>query len=260
LQQVFANLLNNAAKYTPPEGQITVTASREGAQAVVRVKDNGVGISPETLPRIFDLFTQAERTLDRSQGGLGIGLTLARRLVELHDGKMEAQSAGPGKGSEFVVRLPLLLEVPQVLPEAPATAQREAQRSLKVLIVDDNDDACESLSLLLRMNGYDTHIAKDGPSALEAARLFDPEVAILDIGLPALDGYQVAKRLREQPATKNAVLIAVTGYGQDADKERSKEAGFDYHLVKPVDPEKLQQILTMLAYHQGESPGSGKAD
>jgi two-component system CheB/CheR fusion protein len=199
------------------------------------------------IPRIFDLFAQADRSLDRAQGGLGVGLTLARRLVELHGGKLDAFSAGSGRGSRFVVRLPRAADALAARTPVPANAPGARLRSLRVLVVDDNSDAAESLGLLLRMTGYEVQVAHDGPTALTMAVSSLPEVVVLDIGLPGLDGYQVAARLRQYDGTKHSVLIALTGYGQEGDKVRSKQAGFDYHLVKPAEPEQLQDLLTRVA-------------
>jgi signal transduction histidine kinase/DNA-binding response OmpR family regulator len=243
LAQVLANLLNNAAKYTAEGGRICLSADRENGQAVFRVRDTGIGIPAEMLPCIFDLFTQVERSLDRSQGGLGIGLTLVKRLVELHGGTVEAASAGAGRGSEFTVRLPLLAEPPRnsahlgnSQPDAQATPRR-------VLLVDDNPDAVDSLATLLRLQGHDVRLAHDGVVALKTAESFQPEVILLDIGLPGMDGYEVAERLRAEVKLDGALLAALTGYGQEDDRRRSRAAGIDVHLVKPVDLEALQAML-----------------
>jgi PAS domain S-box-containing protein len=247
LAQVLANLLTNAAKYTEPGGQVVVTARREHGELVVSVKDNGMGISSEMLSSVFELFVQGERTLDRSQGGLGIGLTVARSLVELHGGTISARSPGLGQGSEFLVRLPALAK-PVVHEEAPAgTLQLSSPPPLsgvRVLLVDDNKDAVEVLAELLQTYGHEVAVAYDGPQALTMAPMFRPHAALLDIGLPVMDGYELAKRLREVSAGHPSRLVAVTGYGQDSDKAKSREAGFDVHLVKPVD---LSVILPLLA-------------
>ncbi len=246
LEQVVVNLLNNAAKYTPDGGCISLTVQQEGDEAVLRVRDTGVGIAPDLLPRIFDLFTQAERSLDRSQGGLGIGLSLVHRLVEMHGGKVEAFSE-LGHGSEFVVRLPVLVTpAPQPPPVSKNIAEPNGP-SLRVLVVDDNVDAVESLGLLLQASGHDVRTAYDGPSALEVAFDFRPNLVLLDIGLPGIDGFEVAKRLRQEPDISNAVLVAMTGYGQATDRQRSQEAGFNYHLVKPADFGNVQQILATIS-------------
>jgi PAS domain S-box-containing protein len=247
LVQILGNLLNNASKYTPEGGHIWLTAYREGDDAVVIVRDNGIGIPAEMLPRVFDLFTQVDRTLDRSQGGLGIGLTLVRSLVELHGGSVKAASEGTGRGSEFIVRLPALPAVPQQKEERKADeGQSGSATPHRVLIVDDNVDSVESLAILLEMAGHDARTAHDGPTALETARAFRPRVVLLDIGLPRMDGYEVARRIRQEPGLAGTTLIALTGYGQEEDRRRSREAGFDRHLVKPVDPEELREVLRQL--------------
>ncbi len=246
LTQVLGNLLTNAAKYSEEGGRVWLTAAQEGNLAVIQVRDEGIGIAPDMLDRVFELFTQADRSLDRSQGGLGIGLTLVRRLVEMHGGSVVAHSDGLGKGSTFTVRLPALAS-PPVLPAATdAPAPPAAAAARQILVVDDNVDAAQSLALLLQLEGNDVHTAHDGLAALQAAEAYHPEVVILDIGLPGLNGYQVAERLRQQPVGKNLLLVAVTGYGADEDRRRSREAGFDFHLVKPVKPEELQAVLGRL--------------
>jgi PAS domain S-box-containing protein len=244
LEQVLTNLLNNAAKYTEAGGHIWLTAGREGGEAVLRVRDTGIGIAPDMLPRIFDLFVQAERRLDRSQGGVGIGLTLVKKLVELHGGRIQASSDGLGRGSEFVVRLPAPSEWPaqQKARAAGTTAEVELPRR-RVLVVDDNQDAAESLAMMLRLAGQDVLTAYEGRSALTQAQGFRPEVVFLDIGLPGMDGYEVARRLREQQSPEKPLIVAVTGWGQEEDRRRCYEAGFDGHLVKPVEPELLRQFL-----------------
>jgi CheY-like chemotaxis protein/anti-sigma regulatory factor (Ser/Thr protein kinase) len=248
LAQVVSNLLNNAAKFTEEGGQIWLTAESQEGEIVLRVRDNGVGIPADLLPRIFDLFTQADRSLDRSQGGLGIGLSLARSIVEMHGGQVEAASAGLGQGSEFTVRLPLLAEAtPQSGREsATRTGSAATPRRYRILVVDDNVDSAESMAFLLKFSGHEVQIAHDGPSAIETALLFLPQVLLLDIGLPGMSGYEVARRLRERPEMRNAALLALTGYGQEEDRRRSKEAGFDHHLVKPVDPKLLETLIGSL--------------
>jgi len=242
LEQVVVNLLTNAVKYTDPGGQIWLTVQQEGEEAVLRVRDTGVGIAPEILPRIFDLFTQAERSLDRSQGGLGIGLALVQRLVEMHGGTVTASSA-LGQGSEFVVRLPVV-SPPQQQASLAATEKAQPKgRSLRVLVVDDNVDTVTTLAMLVQESGHEARTAYDGSVVLEAALDYRPNVVLLDIGLPGLNGFEVAKRLRQQPALQNAVLVAMTGYGRESDRQRSREAGFDHHLIKPGDFEKVLQIL-----------------
>jgi PAS domain S-box-containing protein len=242
LEQVVVNLLTNAAKYTADGGHISIAVQQEGTEAALRVRDAGVGIAPELLPHIFDLFTQAERSLDRSQGGLGIGLSLVQKLVEMHGGRVEVYSA-VGKGSEFVVRLPVMV-TPAMEP--PLTVQEIAEpsrTSLRVLVVDDNMDAAQSLGLLLEESGHDVQTAYDGLTALEIALDYRPNVVLLDIGLPGIDGFEVAKRLRQQPDLSSVVLVAMTGYGQVTDKQRSQDAGFSHHLVKPANFGKVLQIL-----------------
>jgi two-component system CheB/CheR fusion protein len=245
LEQVLANLLNNAAKYTMPGGHIEVSAAQEGGDAVVRVRDNGIGVPPDVLDRVFEPFVQSEGSLARSEGGLGIGLTLVRSLVEMHGGRVEAHSPGLGQGSEFVVRLParVAVEKPATLPEPDAPFP---SRGLRVLVVEDNVDAAESLSALLRLWGHDVRVVHDGLAALDAARQQHPEVVLLDIGLPGLDGYQVAKRLREDADLDGALLVAMTGYGQPDDRRRSREAGIHHHFVKPVEPFVLRTLLANL--------------
>ncbi len=233
LSQVLSNLLNNAAKYTPDGGHISVSARREGGEAVFRVRDTGAGIPAEMLSKVFDLFAQVNRSLDRSEGGLGIGLTLVRRLVEMQGGRAEAASEGQGKGSEFTVRLPALAA--GAAAEAPGMAEGAGPRPSRVLVVDDNEDAADALAMLLRVTGHETLTVYDGPSALEAARKFVPQVVLLDIGLPGLDGYEVARRLRDDPGTAGVLIIAVSGYGQEGDRATARASGFDHHLTKPVD-------------------------
>jgi CheY-like chemotaxis protein len=245
LEQVVVNLLNNAAKYTDAGGHIRLTARQEGGEVVLGVRDTGVGIAPELLPRIFDLFTQADRTLDRSRGGLGIGLSLVQRLVELHGGTVGAHSAGIGQGSEFVVRLPALYPARESL--APIETAKQPTETSRVLVVDDNTDAADILVMMLQMFGHEVQAAYSGQTALETAVEYQPDFVLLDIGLPDMNGYEVARRLRQQPLAKDVRLIAMTGYGQDSDRQRSEEAGFDRHLVKPVDPEELQDLLATLA-------------
>ncbi len=242
IDQVLANLLNNAVKYTEPGGHIRVEAGREGQQAVVRVIDDGVGIDSGLLPRVFDLFTQDDRSLDRTQGGLGIGLTLVRSLVELHDGRVEAWSEGIGRGSVFTVRIPSS-ETASVAVADGQPSDPRPRRSLRVVVVDDNIHSAESLSILLRHWGHEPVLAHDGPEAIEAVQQHRPEVLLLDIGLPRMDGYDVARWLRQQAEHRNMLIVAMTGYGQDEDRRRTREAGIDHHLVKPVDIPTLQALL-----------------
>ena len=242
LTQVFGNLLSNSSKYTPGGGAIRVTARRHENVAEIAFADTGIGIAPDQLERIFDMFVQADRTIEGSQGGLGIGLTLANRLVHLHGGSIEAKSAGLGRGSEFVVRLPIVAEHADDDTKAPS-ATPHTHRTYRVLVVDDNRDAASSLELLLQLAGHETSRAHDGPGALAAAEKERPELILLDIGLPTLNGYEVCRRIRAQPWGASVVMIALTGWGQDEDRRRSHEAGFDGHLVKPVEYAELMALL-----------------
>jgi PAS domain S-box-containing protein len=249
LAQVISNLLNNAAKYTGEGGDIRLTAEAVDDEVILRVKDNGTGIPAEVLPRIFDLFIQADRSLDRAQGGLGIGLTLARGVVEMHGGRLEAFSDGPGLGSEFEARLPALPVAPGEACETSVVvkgAVTEASKPCRVLVVDDSADSAESLSVMLALEGHETKTAHDGPSALELARAFQPQVTLLDIGLPGMSGYEVARRLRKQRGGRKTTLIAVSGYGQEEDRRKSREAGFDHHLTKPVNYDTLTLLINSL--------------
>jgi PAS domain S-box-containing protein len=245
LAQVLSNLLNNAAKYTNRGGHIWLNAEREGSDAVVSVRDDGIGIPGDMLARVFEMFTQVDRSLERSQGGLGIGLTLVLRLVEMHDGRIEARSDGPDQGSEFVVRLPLI-QPPHERPPQSDGLRTKALSGCRVLVVDDNKDSADSMGMLLRLKGNDVRLAYDGLKAVEVARTFRPELVLLDIGLPKLNGYDVARRIREQPWGRDVVLVALTGWGQDEDRRRSREASFDFHIVKPVDLVALEQLLAGL--------------
>ncbi|MBC7706005.1 MAG: response regulator, partial [Rhodoferax sp.] len=249
LEQVVVNLLTNAAKYTDEGGQIWLSVRQEDDAAVLRVRDTGVGIAPELLPRIFDLFTQAERSLDRSQGGLGIGLSLVQRLVKLHGGTVEVSSV-PGQGSEFVVRLPTMPAGLGTLPAHSVATAPASGRSCRVLVVDDNHDAAESMAQLLAMNGHEICVAHDGPAALEAGQQFQADLVLLDIGLPGLSGLEVAKRIRQIPALADVTLVAMTGYGQETDHRNSKEAGFDHHLVKPANFNEISRILASIVPRQ----------
>ncbi len=259
LEQVLANLLNNAAKYTDPGGRISIHAERDQDELVLRIRDTGIGIAPEILPRLFDLFLQADRSLDRAQGGLGIGLTLVRRLVEMHGGTVQASSPGLGQGSEFTIRLPLL---PVDATGGPAARDSRAVTEpvrtpghpIRILVVDDQKDTVESMALLLRLEGHEVQLAHDAPTALEIARLFRPEVAILDIGLPGIDGYELGRQIRHQEGERKTLLIALTGFGQTEDRRRSRDIGFDHHLVKPVDPVALQQLIARSLFSASAPP------
>jgi PAS domain S-box-containing protein len=239
LVQCVSNILTNAAKYTDPGGDIRLRSYADGPRAVIEISDNGAGISAELVPRIFDLFVQGDRTLDRSQGGLGIGLSVVRRLVEMHGGEVSARSAGLGQGSVFEMRLPLI-ERPSSSADEPKQAKAGARR---ILIVDDNKDAADTLALLLQFDGHETQAVYTSREAIERAQSFQPEVMLLDIGLPEMNGYEVAKTLRSLPALNGMRIIALTGYSQAADRERAQLAGFDEHLMKPVDSEALAQAL-----------------
>lgn len=242
LGQVFSNVLNNAAKYTKPGGHIWLTASREGSDAIIKVRDDGIGISHEMLPRIFEIFTQVDNSLERSQGGLGIGLTLVRRLIDLHDGTIEAHSAGLGQGSEFIIRLPIL-QVP--LEQLPGTDELKRARlsGSRILVVDDNKDSADTLGMLLRLMGNEIRTAYDGLEAIQMAESFRPDLVLLDIGLPKINGYDVARHIRQQPWGHEMILVALTGWGQDEDKRSSRDAGFNFHLVKPLEIAALERLL-----------------
>jgi PAS domain S-box-containing protein len=245
LAQVVSNLLNNAVKYTERGGKICLTGGREGDGAVLRVRDTGIGIAPEVLPQIFDMFVQADRRTKNAQGGMGIGLTLVRRLVEMHGGRVEAHSAGPGRGSEFVVWLPLRggSDGEPARGKQPERSPAAGLESRRVLVVDDSPDAADTLAMLLRLEGQEVRVAYDGPSALAAAEAAPPDIAFLDLGMPTMDGYELARRMRARQELRTVRLVAVTGWGQDEDRRRTREAGFDEHLVKPVERESLHQLL-----------------
>jgi signal transduction histidine kinase/ActR/RegA family two-component response regulator len=246
MAQVLSNLLNNAAKYTDEGGEIALSAERDGRDVLIRVRDNGTGIAPELLPHIFDMFTQADQTLSRSRGGLGIGLTLVRSLVEMHHGRVAVHSRGPGLGSEFTVRLPISAEGPAepTAVEAPAVEAIPQFPRRRILVVDDNRYNANSLGVLLRTLGQDVEMAYDGPAALELVRRRRPDLVLLDIGLPGMDGYEVARRCRQDEDLRRITLVAMTGYGKEEDRRRSQEAGFNAHLVKPVNLEDLRVLLT----------------
>lgn len=246
LTQVIVNLLNNAAKFTPAPGRVWLSTEREGDEVVIRVRDTGVGLELDEQLHIFELFAQIDASIERSQGGLGIGLTLVRRLVELHGGTVAVHSAGRDQGSEFIVRLPTVDEPMPAAPEPPAAAAAVPAR--RVLVVDDNVDAAHSLATWLELGGHEVRMAHDGAKALEMATADQPEVVVLDIGLPVLNGFDVARRLRQQRGDKaTPLLVALTGWGQPEDRRRSFEAGFDAHLVKPVEPAALDQLLRTLS-------------
>ncbi len=274
LTQAIANVLGNAAKYTDTGGKICLSAAVRGSDVEIRVRDNGIGIKPELLPHVFELFTQLDRNDGRTQGGLGIGLALVQRLIQMHGGEVSAASEGPGQGAEFVIRLPLLREeaepaqsrppsVPEAAPSgsemasvvAPLVSKETARMARRILIADDNNDALESLATLLELSGHEVYTATNGGTALQCAERHLPEVALLDIGMPMLDGYEVAKRIRAQPWGQRITLVALTGWGQDSDRRRSREAGFDSHLVKPLDLDTLTDLLARLP----SSPPSGAA-
>ena len=274
LTQAIANVLGNAAKYTDKGGRISLIAAVGETDVLIRVRDNGIGIRPDMLPHVFELFTQLDRADGRTQGGLGIGLALVQRLVQMHGGEVSAASEGPGMGSEFVIRLPLLhadLEPDEVDTKptsdpapcgsdvasvvAPLVSAGAARMARRILIADDNNDALESLATLLQLSGHEVYTATNGGTALQSAERHKPEVALLDIGMPMLDGYEVAKRIRSQPWGQRITLVALTGWGQDSDRRRSREAGFDSHLVKPLDLETLTELLARLPTTAGSAHG-----
>jgi CheY-like chemotaxis protein len=246
LVQVISNILNNAAKYTAPGGRIVLAVMVDDGQATVAVRDNGMGIAPEVLPYIFDLFTQAERTPDRSQGGLGIGLALVKSLVALHGGTVHARSDGLGQGSEFSISLPCAARPPEQARDAGADGTAVPDNgNLRVLVVDDNADAAQMLAALLEVQGHAVSVEYDGRGALARARAEHPDVLLLDIGLPDMDGYELARRLRAQPENAAATLVALTGYGQNQDREEAQQAGFDHYLVKPADLNAVNEVLAL---------------
>jgi PAS domain S-box-containing protein len=258
MEQIVNNIVGNAVKYTPGGGSIRVRVATEGGDAVLRVEDNGYGIAPELLPRVFDLFVQGERTLDRAQGGLGIGLTLVRRLVELHGGTVSAFSEGPGRGSTFTVRLPRV--------SAPQNTQASLTRSpcdsfsRRVLVIEDNRDAREMFRMMLELAGHEVLEAEDGLTGLELLKATRPDVAVIDVGLPGLNGYEIARRFREEAHTEGVILVALTGYGTPEAVERSRQAGFDHHLIKPVNAEALQEIMRGAALGAASAGGgAGRA-
>jgi CheY-like chemotaxis protein len=259
LTQIVGNILSNAIKYTDDGGRIELTAGSIGDSIEIRIRDNGIGIEPELLPLVFDLFAQASQLNGRSQTGLGIGLALAKRLAEMHGGDVQASSDGPGKGSEFIVRLPrkkndgatAAAHAPDVPPSEP-TMSTAARR---ILLADDNRDALETLARLLQLGGHEIYKAMDGVQALEAATRVRPDLVLLDIGMPGMDGYEVARRIRSQPWGRSATLVALTGWGQESDRKRSRDAGFDTHCIKPLDPQRLSMLLASLS-----TPGGAGAE
>jgi len=256
LVQVFANALNNAVKFTPRGGHIWFTAERQANQAVVRIRDTGAGIAPDVLPRVFDMFQQAEPILERSAGGLGIGLTLARRLVEMHDGRIAISSPGTGQGTEVEIHLPIAAAV-DAHAMNPETPMAEAARSLRVLIVEDNLDAAEMLDVTVSQLGHATTLAHDGATAIAVAGQFAPDVILLDIGLPVMNGYAVAQTLRAQPEFNSVHIAAVTGWGQDEDRRKAREAGFDSHFTKPLAPAAVGELLARVAQGMASGDGNG---
>jgi CheY-like chemotaxis protein len=237
------NLLTNGAKYTESGGSLWLTAGQDGADVVIQVRDNGLGIPPEKLAEMFELFVQGDRTAARSEGGLGIGLTLVKTLVEMHGGTVTASSSGPGEGSQFTVRLPAVTSAGSE-PVQGLCVKSSGKPASRILVVEDNIDAATGLARLLQLHGHDVHTAQDGPEAIRAAEAYRPDAVLLDIGLPGMDGYEVARELRRQEACKKSIIVAVSGYSQEEDRRRGREAGFNFHLVKPVDHEALLNLLS----------------
>ena len=258
LTQVLANLVNNSCKYTNPGGRIAVSATRVGDDVLITVSDNGIGIPQERLADIFDMFTQIDQSAERAQGGLGIGLTLVKRLVRMHGGTVEARSRGKGLGSDFEVRLPVMVEQPAAADSAEGLAERDVAPR-RILVVDDNEDAAASLVMLLQMTGHETWMAHDGLAAIEAAEKHRPDVVFLDIGLPGLNGHEVCRRIRKRPWGNDVVLVALTGWGQEEDQNESRAAGFDSHLVKPIDYAALTALLSAVAKKKSSVSGVAQA-
>ena len=243
LEQVVVNLLNNAAKYSENGGHIRLSARNEAGEVAISVKDRGVGIPAEKLPEMFELFAQGDRSLARSEGGLGVGLTIVKKLVEMHGGTIVARSDGPGKGSEFIIRLPAALKPSGTRPSAMSSEAKIGKKT-RILVVDDNVDTARGMTRLLTIIGHEVATAHSGPEAIEVARRHRPEFILLDIGLPGMSGYDVASKLRQEECCKDAVIVAISGYGQEEDRRRSRDAGFDFHLVKPLDHEALLTLLS----------------
>jgi two-component system CheB/CheR fusion protein len=250
-------LLSNAAKYTQRGGRVLLEAKRENGHALLRVTDDGVGIRPEMLDSVFDLFVQSSATLDRSEGGMGVGLTLVRSLVTMHGGTVSARSEGEGRGSEFVVRLPVTAQTPEELPRGRQRVQWP--RGTKILVVEDNADSRQTLCTLLELAGFSCHSAENGAEGLELLKLHRPDIAIIDIGLPGIDGFELARRIRALPDAEQLYLVALTGYGQPSDRALALEAGFDEHLVKPLHPEDLSRLLTRGAELERAADGGGRS-
>jgi signal transduction histidine kinase/ActR/RegA family two-component response regulator len=257
LAQVFGNLLNNACKFTKPGGHISLVAQRRGSDVVVTVKDSGIGVAPAMLPKIFEMFTQADQTLERSRGGLGIGLSLVQRLVKMHGGSVQALSEGVDQGSEFVVRLPALARTPQEASPGLPAGEAPSITAHRILVVDDNHDAADALATLLKISGNETELAFDGEEAVSAAEKFRPDVILMDIGMPKLNGYRAASEIRHHAWGKDMVLVALTGWGQDEDRKKTAAAGFDGHLVKPVDYAALAKVVNRLT--NGHAPSVSTA-
>jgi CheY-like chemotaxis protein len=247
---VFANLLNNAAKYTEKAGHIWLTVEDRGGEAVVSVRDTGIGIDADSLKDVFEMFSQVAPLLERSQGGLGIGLSLVKGLVELHDGSVQAHSAGTGMGSEFTVRLPLFTEPGEIPKKGTGDGEKVSGRKGRILVVDDLRDAVDTMAMFLRRLGHDVSTAFDGLEAVQTAAAIRPDVILLDIGLPKLNGYELAQRVRSEPWGANVTLIALSGWGQEEDKRKSAEAGIDHHLTKPVEPHSLEKLLSLVMPQQ----------
>jgi CheY-like chemotaxis protein len=243
LAQVFSNLLNNAAKYTDDGGQINLHVRRAGNVIEVTISDSGIGIAPEMLPRVFEMFVQVRRAASRAQGGLGVGLTLVRSLIERHEGSVEAQSEGLGRGSRFIVRLPITLPAPDAATRPADLPQTALLKHRRALVVDDNRDSADSLAMLLRLMGGEVRVMYGGHDALEGLASYAPVVMFVDIGMPEVDGYAVARRVRRHPTCNGILLIALTGWGQETDRRRSEAAGFDYHIVKPASMDAIEHVL-----------------